>query len=158
MTEPATTTQPRVFTMTRDFDAPRQLVFDAWTQPAQFARWWGGAGTTVSPDTTRIDLRVGGEWSALMHVDADGAEHPFAGVYQEIVPPERLVMTLTDEQRPNPERQHILTVTFAESAGRTTMVLTQAGDFGDAPDQTLQNLARGYGAFFDQLAVVVERR
>ena len=66
------------FTITRVFDAPRELVFRAWTDPDQFSRWWGGRGTTTPRETMRMDVRPGGEWYADMTSDADGSKHPFA--------------------------------------------------------------------------------
>jgi uncharacterized protein YndB with AHSA1/START domain len=154
MTDAAGThaTQQREFVVTRVFDAPRELVWRAWTQPEHFARWWGSHGTTTPLETTRMDVRPGGEWYATLRVDADGTEHPFAGVYREIVDNERLVLTLTDSDRPDPERQHLLTVTLSDVDGGTQMIFSQAGDFGDTPDDVLRGLTEGYAQFFDRLA------
>lgn len=146
------------FSLTRTFDAPRDAVFRAWTDPEQLARWWGGAGAVTSPESTTVDLRPGGEWHATIRVEADGSEHPFSGVYREIAPPERLVMTLTDAPEPDPEREHLVTVVLTDADGRTVMEFTQTGDFGEAPEQALQQLEHGYGGFFAQLAEVVEQR
>jgi uncharacterized protein YndB with AHSA1/START domain len=158
MTDAATTgTNYREFVVTRVFDAARELVFRAWTDPDQFARWWGGAGTTVPPDTVGMDVRPGGEWCARIRSDADGAEHPFAGVYREIVPNQKLVLTLSDRDRPDPEREHLVTVILADIGGRTEMTFTQAGDFGEQADEMIAGLGRGYSAFFDQLATIVEK-
>ncbi len=141
-------TDNRELTITRVFDAPRELVFKAWTDPDQFARWWGGRGTTA----LRMDVRPGGEWYADMRPDPDGTGHPFAGVYREVIENERLVLTLTDGERPDPDRQHLLTVTFTDLDGKTEMVMTQAGDFSEFTDEQLEGLRGGWGGFFDSLA------
>lgn len=151
-----TSTSYREFTVTRIFDASRELVFRAWTDPEHFARWWGGLGMTTPTETMRMDVRPGGEWFACMRSDADGTEHPFAGTYREIVPPERLVMTLTDGDRPDPDREHLVTVVLTDNGGRTEMTFTQAGDFGEQPDEMVAGLGDGYGAFFDRLASTVD--
>jgi uncharacterized protein YndB with AHSA1/START domain len=153
MTEPSS---DREFTITRVFDAPRELVFKAWTEPEQFARWWGSDGTTTPLETTRMDVTPGGEWYACMRSDADGTEHPFAGIFREIVENERLVMTLTDGDRPNPDREHLMTVTFADLGGKTEMVFRQTGDFSEFTDEQFDGLSSGWGQFFGRLAAVVE--
>ena len=144
------------FTITRVFDAPRELVFRAWTDPEQFSRWWGGRGTTTPRETMRMDVRPGGEWYADMTSDADGSKHPFAGVYREIVENERLVLTLSEGDRPDPGREHVMTVTFADLDGKTEMVFTQAGDFSEFTAEQLEGLRSGWGSFFDSLAEEVE--
>jgi uncharacterized protein YndB with AHSA1/START domain len=158
VTETASTGAARFgeFVVTRVFNAPRELVFRAWTQPEQFVRWWGSHGTTTPLDTTRMDVRPGGEWYACMRADADGTEHPFAGTYREIVENERLVLTLSEGDRPDPDREHVLTVTFTDLDGKTEMVFRQAGDFGEFTEEQYDGLSQGYGEFFDRLATVVE--
>jgi uncharacterized protein YndB with AHSA1/START domain len=86
-----------------------------------------------------------------MREDANGAEHPFAGVYHEVTPPERLVMTISEGDRPDPNREHLLTVVLADVGGQTEMTFTQTGDFGDRADEMLAGLVQGYGAFFTAL-------
>src|SRR5260221_14208184 len=74
----------------RDFDAPRELVWKAWTRPEYFRRWYGCS--TVSLAVCEIDLRVGGAYRYVMR-GADGAEFAISGIYREVVPPQRLVYT-----------------------------------------------------------------
>src|SRR5262245_47165811 len=76
--------------ITREFDAPRELVWKAWTEPARIAQWWGPRGFTTT--VTAMDLRVGGRWRYVMH-GPDGAQYPVCGVFREVVPPERIVTT-----------------------------------------------------------------
>jgi uncharacterized protein YndB with AHSA1/START domain len=102
--------------VTREFDAPKHLVYKAWTTPELVERWWSGRrGRVTSID---IDLRVGGRWRYVM-VANDGFDVAFHGEYREIVPGERLVHTEVYEGAP--EGEALTTVLFAEIDGRTTV-------------------------------------
>lgn len=110
--------------ITRDFNAPKHLVYRAVTVPDLVKRWWSGdRGEVVSAD---IDLRVGGRWRYVMTANA-GFEVAFHGEYAEIVPEERLVYTEVFEGIPDAEdAAATITVTFTEKDGRTTMsILTE---------------------------------
>jgi len=109
----------REIVMARVFDAPRELVFKAYTDPNLIPQWWGPRGDTTSVD--KMDVRPGGVWR-YVHRRPDGNEHAFNGVYREIVPPERLVYTFEFEGMPG----HVLleTVTFEEHDGKTTLTDT----------------------------------
>jgi uncharacterized protein YndB with AHSA1/START domain len=114
--------------ITREFDAPRQLVYRAWTTPDLVKRWWNAKRGEVT--TCEIDLRVGGTWRYVMVTD-DGTEVGFHGEYREIVPDERVVSTETYEGLPEgvseEEGSTVNTATFTESDGRTTLtILVQA--------------------------------
>src|SRR5687767_4302232 len=88
--------------ITREFNAPRELVFDAWTKPEHIKRWWGLRGSTVS--VCEVDLRVGGKWRwVLGSPDDEGGAHAFSGQYLEVVRPERLVRTEWYEAIPGAE-------------------------------------------------------
>ena len=111
MTDPTTAPamEQREYTATRTFDAPRELVFKAWTEPEQFAKWWGGAqGASTPLDTVRLDARPGGEWRAVTRMADGSAEYPFFGVYREVDPPERLVFTLRNSPEPDPTGEHLV--------------------------------------------------
>jgi uncharacterized protein YndB with AHSA1/START domain len=102
----------------REFDAPRELVFRAWTEPELVRRWWhANRGEIVSIE---IDLRVGGRWRYAM-VTPSGLEVAFHGECLELVPDERLVTTEVYEGMP--DAQAVNTVTFTEQDGRTTATL-----------------------------------
>jgi uncharacterized protein YndB with AHSA1/START domain len=111
----------RPVVITRTFDAPRERVFAAWTDPAQAASWMGPHGfTTISCE---MDVRPGGRWRRSMRSPA-GTEFCKSGVYREVVAPERLVFTYVDEDaagNTGPETE--VTVTFAEVAGSTELTL-----------------------------------
>jgi uncharacterized protein YndB with AHSA1/START domain len=104
--------------ITREFDAPRHLVYRAWTTPDLVKRWWSGQrGEVISAE---IDLRVGGMWRWVM-VAHGGFEVAFHGVYREIVPDERIVTTEVFEGMP--EGEALNTLTFTEEDERTTLTL-----------------------------------
>jgi uncharacterized protein YndB with AHSA1/START domain len=113
--------------ITREFDAPKHLVYKAWTTPELVKRWWSGRRGTVT--LAEIDLRVGGQWRYVM--DAQGGfEVAFHGEYREIVPNERIVNTEIYEMPGAPplppEDEPLNIVTFTEADGRTTLsVLVQ---------------------------------
>jgi uncharacterized protein YndB with AHSA1/START domain len=124
MDHPDVATADRELTLTRVFDAPRELVFRMWTDPEQIARWWGPQGfTTIS---LTMDIRPGGAYRAAMRSPA-GTLHCRRGVYREIVPPERLAFTFAWEDAAGDlGHETVVTVTFAEHHGRTLITLTQA--------------------------------
>jgi uncharacterized protein YndB with AHSA1/START domain len=112
----------------REFDAPRHLVYRAWTTPELVKQWWAGRRGKV--DTVDIDLRVGGRWRYVMTATA-GFPVAFHGEFREIVPDERIVSTEVFEVPGVPPEEleaTVNTVTFEEAGGRTTLtMLVQAG-------------------------------
>ena len=104
--------------ITREFDAPKDLVYRAWTEPGLVGRWWGGERGEVT--IVEVDLRVGGTWRCVMVTD-DGSEVAFYGEYREVVPDERIVSTEVYEGVP--EAEALNTVTFAETDGRTILTV-----------------------------------
>jgi uncharacterized protein YndB with AHSA1/START domain len=105
--------------ITREFDAPKHLVYKAWTTPELVKRWWSGDRGEVT--IAEIDLRVGGMWRYVM-VASGGFEVAFHGEYREIVPNERIVSTEVYEGIPNAEAEAALnTLTLTEVDGRTTL-------------------------------------
>jgi uncharacterized protein YndB with AHSA1/START domain len=104
--------------ITREFDAPKHLVYKAWTTPELVKRWWSGNRGEMT--IAEIDLRVGGAWRYVMVTD-DGFEVAFHGEYREIVPNKRIVSTEVYEGMP--EGEALNTVTFTETEGRTTLTV-----------------------------------
>jgi uncharacterized protein YndB with AHSA1/START domain len=110
--------------ITREFDAPKHLVYKAWTTPELVKRWWNAKRGEVT--VAEIDLRVGGTWRYVMVTDG-GQEVGFHGEYREIVPNERIVSTEVYEGVPDPGEGTLNTLTLTEVDGRTTLtVLVQA--------------------------------
>jgi uncharacterized protein YndB with AHSA1/START domain len=108
----------------REFDAPRHLVYKAWTTPELVKRWWHANRGEVTE--VEIDLRVGGKWRYVMIAD-DGTEVGFHGEYRELVPNERIVSTETYEGLPEGVSEEdgttLNTATFSEADGRTILTL-----------------------------------
>ncbi len=107
--------------ITRDFDAPKHLVYKAFTTPELIKRWWSGDRGKVT--SVEVDLKVGGKWRYVM-VAHGGLEVAFHGEYRDVVPNERLVSTEVYEGLPDPEAAAALdTNTFTERNGRTTITI-----------------------------------
>ncbi len=104
--------------ITREFAAPKHLVYQAWTSPDLIKRWWSGDRGEVT--SVEVDLRVGGTWRYVMTANA-GFEVAFHGEYREIVPNERIVATEVYEGMP--DASAITTATFTEDDGRTTLTM-----------------------------------
>ena len=134
---PVTKPAERVLAITRAFDAPRSLVFKAWTDPKHVARWWGPKGFTTP--FCKIDLRPGGAFHYCMR-SPEGREFWGKGIYREIVDPEQLVFTdfFADEKgNPVPATQYgmspdwpaemLVRVTFAEHEDKTRLTLQHVG-------------------------------
>jgi uncharacterized protein YndB with AHSA1/START domain len=126
--------EERDFVITRVFNAPRELMFRAWTEPRHMARWWGPHEFT-NP-VCDMDVRPGGAYRIVMR-GADGTDYPITGVFREVVPPERLVLTMDCSEHPeawhdlvqpnrrpdetNPAGVMLSTVTF-EAVGAKTLL------------------------------------
>jgi uncharacterized protein YndB with AHSA1/START domain len=132
------------FTTTRVFEAPRERVWQEWTEPERFADWFGGIEYEVS--AISFDLREGGRWGATM--PAGAREIRWKGEFHEVVPPERLVFTISDQ--PGEDRYELVIVDLHDLGdGRTEMRFEQRGTM--AAEQYLRT-QRGWGTFFDRLA------
>jgi uncharacterized protein YndB with AHSA1/START domain len=116
----------RVLVITRIFDAPRELVFKAWTEPERLAQWMGPKGFRSKVIGT-LDLHPGGRYRFHM-VDPDGGDHWQQGEYREVVPPERIVCTYewADAAGNATRPQTLLTLSFEDLGGRTRFTLNQA--------------------------------
>jgi uncharacterized protein YndB with AHSA1/START domain len=153
------TDTPSELVITRVFNAPRELVWKAWTEPEHLMRWWGPKNFT-SP-VCRIDLRVGGTYLSCMR-SADGKDYWSTGVYHEIIPLERIICTdsFADESGNIVPASHygmkedfpmtmLVTVTFEDLKGATKMTLRHAGlPAGTMTDMT----SAGWNESFDKLA------
>ena len=115
----------RDLVLTRVYDAPRELVFRAWTDPQHMAQWWGPKYFTNRVE--QMDVRPGGAWRIVMCAP-DGAEYPAQGVYREIAPPERMVFTNTAVDKDGKVIiDGFTTVTFADQNGKTKLTLETRG-------------------------------
>lgn len=136
--------------ITREFDAPRHLVYKAWTTPELIRRWWAGDHGDVT--VAEVDLRVGGTWRYVMNAN-EGFEVAFHGEYRELVPNERIVSTEVYEGMPDAEALNTLTLT--EAAGRTTLtVLVQHANQQDRDAHINSGMESGMQKSMDALEQV----
>jgi uncharacterized protein YndB with AHSA1/START domain len=141
--------------MTRTFNAPRALVFEAMTKPEHVQKWWGPRGSTLS--TCEIDLRVGGAWR-FVERGADGHEHPFKGEWREIAPPQRLVFTQIYDVEPFSDKEVLVTVVLTEQDGETLMTETISFKSKEDRDGMLQSgMESGASESLDRLAELLEQ-
>lgn len=119
--------------ITRIFDAPRERVWQAWTDPAQIVQWWGPNGFTNT--LQEMDVRAGGIWRHIMH-GPDGTNYPNKVVYAEVVPPTRLVYTHADDTEKH-ACQFRVTVVFEDAGeGKTKMIFTMLFETPELRDAT----------------------
>jgi uncharacterized protein YndB with AHSA1/START domain len=112
------------FTITRILDAPRELVWKAWTDPEHLSRWWGPRGLSTPVSTIELDPRPGGVFRFTMVSDSDGTEYPSDMTFREVVEPERIVFAW-EEQRGIGAGE--VTVTFTDLGDKTEMTTHYAG-------------------------------
>ena len=145
----------REIVMTRDFDAPRRLVFDALTKPELLKRWLGVFGGWELA-VCEVDLKVGGTYRYVWRRSSDGSEMGVRGVYREIVPPERLVCTELFDEAWYPG-ESLITTTLAEQGDRTTFTSTILYESQEARDAVLKSpMERGVAASYNKLAELLE--
>ncbi len=143
--------------MSRFFDAPRTLVFEAFTNPEMIAQWWGLRDMITVVD--KMDVRPGGIWRYVQRdPDDDGAPYAaFNGVYREIMPPKRIVSTFEYEGTPG----HVLlnTTTFEEIDGKTKLTVHTLYQTPQHRDRMLESgMERGANESYDRLAELLERQ
>jgi uncharacterized protein YndB with AHSA1/START domain len=140
--------------MTRVLDAPRHLVFDAFTKPELVKRWLGAMGGWEMA-VCEIDLRVGGKYRWVWR-NANGMEMGMGGVYREIVPPEKIVSTEKFDEAWYPG-EGLGTVLFAERSGQTTVTQIIRYESRDARDAVLKSpMESGVSASYNQLQLVLD--
>ncbi len=136
--------------ITRVFDAPRELVWRAWTDPKMMAQWFGPRGFTSS--VPELDVRVGGGLRIVMH-GPDGNDYPMKGVFREVTPPQRLVFSnIAVDNDGNHLLEGETTVTFSEQGGQTTLTVKShaVGKVPLAP-QMLSGMEAGWTQSIDKL-------
>ena len=147
-----TTPSDREIRMTRLFDAPRALVFDAMTRPEHIRNWWGNLGDGYSVPVCEVDLRVGGKWR-FVNRTPNGEEAAFYGEYREIDPPGRVVFTEIFERYP--DAVSIVTSVLTEENGRTRMTATVEYPSQDVRDMVrASGMERGAAISYDRLEEV----
>jgi uncharacterized protein YndB with AHSA1/START domain len=140
--------------MSRVFNAPRELVFKAHTDPKLIAQWWGQGSSTTIVD--KMDVRPGGVWRFVQR-EADGTEYGFNGEFREIVPPERIVQTFEFEGMPG----HVVvdTLVFEDLNGKTRLTTTSLFANVEDRDGMMQSgMEEGANESWDRLATLVEKQ
>jgi uncharacterized protein YndB with AHSA1/START domain len=127
----------RTLTVTRFVGAPRNIVYEAWTEPQHLTHWWGPRGFTITIKS--IDVRPGGSWVYMMH-GPDGVDYPNKIVYSEVVRPERLVYVHSGDEDDNSSFD--VTVDFTEDGGKTKITMQSVFPSVEA----LQYVVENYGA------------
>jgi uncharacterized protein YndB with AHSA1/START domain len=130
----------------RVFDAPRERVWQEWTEPERFADWFGGPEAEIPLETITMDVRAGGTWRATMFFGPDRRVIRWKGEYLEVVMPERLVLTFSDRAD---EVYELVTVVLNDlGAGRTEMLFEQRGHL--RPEE-YDRTREGWAGFFDRM-------
>jgi uncharacterized protein YndB with AHSA1/START domain len=147
-----TTSSDQEIRMTRLFDAPRHLVFEAMTKPEHVQRWWGRLGEGYSVPVCEIDLRPGGAWRFVnRHPKGEAAFH---GEYREVTSPSRLVFTEIFEQFP--DTVSVVTTDFTDEGGRTRMTVTVRYPSVEVRNMVVASgMAKGAGISYDRLEDLV---
>ncbi len=150
-----TTRGDREIVMTREFNAPRRLVFDAFTKPELVKQWLLGPPGWSMP-VCEIDLKVGGAYRYVWRRDSDGTEMGMGGVYREIMPPERIVSTEVFDKAWYPG-EALGTFLFSEVGGKTTVTQIVRYQSREARDGVLKSgMESGVAASYERLAQLVE--
>ena len=148
MDEPASTGAENGITISRVFDAPRDHVWREWTEPERFADWYGGSDAEVPVSTVSMDVREGGAWRATMFAGPGRHEIQWKGEYREVVPPERLVFTVSDQ--PGEDAYELVIVVLTDLGdGRTKMLFQQRGRMSA---EQYERAGQGWSGFFDRIA------
>ncbi len=148
----ATTPSDREIVLTRLFDAPRRLVFEAMSKPEHVRRWWGILDDRYSVTVCEIDLRVGGAWRFVGR--GPRGEFGFHGVYREIAAPHRVVFTEIFD--PFPDVESVVTSVMTEEHGKTRLTVTVLYPSPEVRDSVLNTgMARGAAISYDRLEDLV---
>jgi len=148
-----TTPGDRDIVVTRLFDAPPELVFEAMTKPEHVRRWWGLLDERYSVPVCEIDLRPGGAWRFVGR--GPGGDVTFYGVYREISPPGRLVYT--EIFAPYPDAESVITQTLMEEGGKTRLTATCVYPSKEVRDMVIQTgMEKGAALSYDRLEAVAK--
>lgn len=154
--------QKKELTLTREFDAPRELVFKAWTDPELIRQWWGPFG--VTNPTCEVDAKIGGKMHIVMLAGEElgelkGQEWPMKGEFKEVQSPEKIVFASSPIMNDKAVMDTLTTVTFEEVAGRTKLtvhiVVTRTTPEAEGP---LSGMEQGWNQSLDRLGEFLANR
>jgi uncharacterized protein YndB with AHSA1/START domain len=136
-----------VIEITRVFAAPRERVWQEWTEPERFADWFGGTTAEVPLDSVAMDVRPGGAWQLTMFAEPGRRRIDWHGQYVEVDEPSLLVLSMSDQ--PESELYALVTVVLNDLGdGRTEMQFRQSGPL---PPELVEAATEGWGVFFDRI-------
>jgi uncharacterized protein YndB with AHSA1/START domain len=153
MSDPTPVEAEQQITITRVFDAPRELVFKAWTHPEQVAKWFGPEGFDTPVDSVEIELRVGGRFNLRMVRGGSGQEYPVSYEIVEFLEPELLVLKSDPMPEVGLQRGTVARMELQEEAGRTRMTLTD----GPYTEEAARGAGAGWEGAFDKLEALLVR-
>ena len=136
----------RELVTTRTFNGPARIVFEAWTRPELFKRWWTPKSTGMTLLSCELDVRVGGRYRLEFGHPASEKPMAFFGKYLEVVPPSRLVWTNEES-----DEGAVTTVTFEKKGGKTLLVMRELYPSKEALDHNFDGMESGMPETFDQL-------
>jgi uncharacterized protein YndB with AHSA1/START domain len=142
------------FSVTRDFNAPRELVFKAFTDPKLISQWWGPRKYTMTVE--KMEARPGGSWRYL-HSDAEGNVHPFRGIFHDVVAPERVIGTF--EYEPFPGHVSLVSARFESLPGNKTRLIQHQvfESVEDRDGMVGSGMREGSDESMDRLAELLEK-
>jgi uncharacterized protein YndB with AHSA1/START domain len=142
--------------ITREFDAPRALVFKACTDPELIPQWWGPR--SLSTEVDKMDVRPGGEWR-FINRDAEGNEYAFHGVYHEVLAPERVIDTFEFEGLPETGHVALETMKLEELPGGRTKLINQSvfQSVADRDGMLQSDMEDGVNDTYDRLAELLNK-
>ena len=149
-------TESKEIVITREFAAPRQLLWDVWTRPEHIEKWWGPRCFTTR--VIAMDFRVGGKWEYVM-TGPDGSEYPVIGIFSEVTPPERIVTTDEfgedyDERMPGVDlpKGLVVTAVFEDLGERSRLILTTSHvTVEDRKKHEAMGVVAGWNSSFDKM-------
>jgi uncharacterized protein YndB with AHSA1/START domain len=142
--------------ITREFDAPRELVFKAFTDPQLIPQWWGPR--SLSTEVDKMDLRPGGQWRYINR-DAQGNEYAFHGVYHEVLAPQRIIDTFEFEGLPETGHVTLETLKLEALPGGSTRLITQSvfQSVADRDGMLQSGMEEGVNETYDRLAELLKK-
>ena len=143
----------RELAVTRTFDAPARLVFEAWSNPDLFRRWWVPEGAGMTLESCEMDVRTGGKYRLVFRHPAFDEPMAFFGTYQDVVPGQRMVWTNEE----GGDQGAMTTVTFEERDGKTLVTYSELYPTEAALDEALAGSAEGLPVQFAQLDALLAR-
>lgn len=138
--------------LVRTFNAPIESIWDFWTNPKKFAKWYGSPGKLIN---VKIDLKIGGEWQATT-VLSDGTSYPAVAVFKKIQKPTKLIFNYLNIEDRKDKNIEVMTVILKDMGGKTEMTFSQKGHLPS--DEYATGLKEGWTGFFNKMEKVLDKK